>query len=452
MLRLPQAIQPIVSQFARLLSQGVWERAETLLVGAILAPGKRTVTSALRVMGLSQEVHFQNYHRVLNRARWSSLQIAQVLLMLLINAFTDPSERLVIGMDDTIERRRGAEIEALGVYRDPVRSSKSHFVKASGLRWITLMLLVPIPWAKRLWALPFLSALAPSKRYYQPQGRAPKTLIDWVRQLLLQLRRWLPAREIVVVADSSYAALDLLATGAGLSKPITMITRLRLDAALYDPAPPRLSATVGRPRLKGQRQATLAHRLADPETEWERLIVPWYGGDERPVEVATGTALWYHAGKTPVPIRWVLIRDPWGIFASQALLSTDLALTPAQIMTFFVQRWCVEVTFQESRAHLGIEMQRQWSTLAIARTTPALLGLFSIVTLFAHALLDGQDLPPRQAAWYDKPLATFSDTLAFVRYQLWPVSLFSMSMPRPDIHNSPSAFVVHLAEVLAFAA
>jgi hypothetical protein len=219
------------------------------------------------------------------------LQVAQVLLRLLIQAFTDPSEPLVVGMDDTIERRRGAEIEALGIYRDPVRSSRSHFVKASGLRWITLMLLVPIPWAKRIWALPFLSVLAPSERYYQQQGRAHKTLTDRARQLLLQLRRWLPEREIVVVADSSYAALELLARCASLPKPITMITRLRMDAALYDPAPPRLSSTVGRPRLKGQRQATLAKRLTDPQTEWERLLVPWYGDDERPVEVATGTAV-----------------------------------------------------------------------------------------------------------------------------------------------------------------
>ena len=187
---------------------------------------------------MSDDKCFQNYHRVLNRAVWSSLAVSQVLLGLLINAFA-PAGTIVMGLDDTIERRRGAKIRAKGIYRDPVRSSHSHYVKASGLRWLSLMLLAPIPWAKRVWALPFLTVLAPSERYYAHSPRAHKKLTDWARQVLLQVRRWLPKRALVIVADSSFAVIELLERMRRLTNPICMVTRLRLDAALYEPPPAR---------------------------------------------------------------------------------------------------------------------------------------------------------------------------------------------------------------------
>jgi len=450
MLALPSEIIAILHEFAPVFSRRVWPWAQVLVLGAILAPGKRTVTAVLRVMGLSQEEQFQRYHRVLNRARWSSRRLSQILLKLLMEAFVPADAPLVLGLDETLERRKGEKIAAKGIYRDAVRSSHSHFVKASGLRWVSLMLLVPVPWAGRIWALPFLTVLAPSERYCEQQGLAHKKITDWARQMLLQLRRWVPERPLVVVADRSYAVIELLARCVRLRHPITMITRLRLDAALYDPAPPYSGR--GRSRKKGQRQVTLAQRLAAPQTCWHTLHVPWYGRGERPVEVASATALWYHTGLPPVAIRWVLIRDPLGQFKSQALLSTDLSLTPTQILTWFVQRWQLEVTFEEVRAHLGVETQRQWSDLAITRTTPALLALFSLVTLSADQLLHGQPLPQRQAAWYSKQLATFSDTLAFVRAQLWPSTLFSISPAQPDMVKIPRVVFDHLSEMLAFAA
>jgi hypothetical protein len=452
MATLPVEIITVLAQFAPLFRYGIWPAGQVLVSGAILAPGKRTVTAVLRVMGLSQERHFQRYHRVLNRAAWSSREVSRVLLRLLVAAFVPPAGPIVVGLDETIERRRGAKIAAKGIYRDPVRSSHSHFVKASGLRWVCLMLLVPIPWAKRVWALPFLTVLAPSQRYHEERGRRHKKITAWGRQMLLQLRRWLPERALVVVADSSYAVIDLLARCVSLPHPVTMVTRRRVDAALYDPAPARTPTTRGRPRAKGKRQPTLTQRAESSHTIWEACPVPWYGGRRRTVEVASGTAVWYHSGKPPVPIRWVLVRDPWQQFALQALLCTDLTASPTQIIGWFVQRWQLEVTLEEGRAHLGLETQRQWSDLAILRTTPALLALFSLVTLFAHHLLQGADLPPRHAAWYTKELSTFSDTLAFVRYHLWPATLFSISMSESDMVKIPRGVFNHLYEMLAFAA
>src|SRR3954469_2802521 len=452
MCTLPETIIRVLRPFEPVFSGRVWPWATALLVGAILAPGPRTVAAALRVLGLQADRPFGNYHRVLNRARWSSRALSPILLRLLVRAFVGAEAPVIVGLDDTLERRRGAKIAAKGIYRDPVRSSKGHFVKASGLRWVSLQVLAPVPWAQRVWALPFFTVLAPSERYHQERGQRHKTLPDWGRQILLQLRRWLPDRYVVAVADSTYAALDLLAACTQLSSPVVVITRLRLDAALYDPAPARPPGTVGRPRLKGARQPTLAERLVDPATPWQALTVRWYGGTERAIEVATATAVWYHRGRPPVALRWVLVRDPAGEFEPQALLCTDAAVSAPQIVEWFVLRWQLEVTFHEARAHLGVETQRQWSDRAIERTTPALLGLVSLVTLVAHELLPGHALPVRQAAWYAKPLPTFVDTLALVRRELWAVPVFSLSPQTTDVIEIPRSRWDRMTTALGYAA
>src|SRR3954468_9962214 len=301
-MHLPARFAAVILTFIPVFrQQRTWRHAKVLLIGAILPPGKRTVTSLLLITGLSRERRFTTYHRVLNRAVWDLRAAARLLLGLLITAFV-PSGPVVLGIDDTIERRRGKHITAKGIYRDPTRSSKSHFVKASGLRWLSLMLLAPIPWAGRVWALPFLTALAPSERYCRERGRRHKKLTDWARQMALQVRRWLPGREIVLLGDSSFAALDFLVTLA--RHGLTGITRLRLDAALYEPAPLRKPGTVGRPRTKGARLPNLANVLADQDTPWMRVTVPgWYGEGERAVEICSATAVWRHAGLPVLPIR-----------------------------------------------------------------------------------------------------------------------------------------------------
>ena len=354
---LPHRFASVIIAFAPLFVHRSWRHAQTLLIGAILAPGRRTVASLLRIMGRSHKRDFVNYHRVLSRAAWSPHAGARILLGLLIGAFV-PDGPIVLAVDDTIERRWGRRIRARGIYRDPVRSSDAHFVKTSGLRWMSLMLLAPIPWAGRVWALPFLTALAPSERCCRERGRRHKTLIDWGRQLVFQARRWLPERDLILVTDSGFAALlflDAMRRGG-----ISTITRLRLDAALYEPAPPRPPGTIGRPRTKGARLPTLSEVLAAESTPWRRVHVPgWYGAGERTIEITSATAVWRHGGLPVVPIRWVLIRDPENRFAPQALLCTDPLRDPAQIVGWFVQRWQVEVTFQDARAHLGVETQRQ---------------------------------------------------------------------------------------------
>jgi DDE superfamily endonuclease len=446
---LPLAIATVIGAFAPVFSKRVFEHAKLLIVGAILAPGKRTITSMLRVMGRGNDESFQNFHRVLTRAQWLPLDASHRLLGLLLDAFV-PDGPVVMGIDETIERRRGEKIAAKGIYRDPVRSSQTHVVKASGLRWVSLMLLTHIPWAARVWALPCLTVLAPSERYYQARGRRPHSLLDRARQAVWLVRRWLPTRELVVVGDHAYAALEWL---DAVRHAACVITRLRLDAALYEPAPPRQPRQNGRPRKKGKRLPTLEKVLIDAMTCWTTVtLANWYGAGERRVQITTNTAVWYHSGKPVVPIRWVLIRDPERRFAPQALLATNLQLTPVQILTYFVRRWQMEATFEEARAHLGVETQRQWSDKATARTTPALLALYALVTLMAAHLIGTHPMPVRTAAWYRKAHATFSDTIALVREGLWRQCHFSTSQAEADVVQIPRSLFERFTDALCYAA
>ena len=451
---LPPKMVQALAPFAPLFSERVFRHARVLLIGAILAPGARTVSSALHAMGLDGEKRFHRYHRVLSRARWSSREAGRILLGLLIEAFVGDGP-LILGIDETLERRYGKKIAARGVYRDPVRSTHETFVKSSGLRWVCVMLLVEVPWASRVWALPFLSALAPSERYAAKRGRRHKKITEWAWRLLLQVRRWYPRREIVAVADRAYASLKLLDHCRKLSNPITFITRLRLDAALYEPAAPRRPHQIGRPRLKGERLPNLSVVAEDPATVWKTTkIANWYGSGERMVEVSSKTAVWYSTGLFAVPARWVLVRDPEGKFKTQALLCTDLDADPEEILRWFVMRWQLEVTFQEMRRHLGFESQRQWSELAIRRATPALLGLFSLVTLFAHQRMrQAAGALRRQTAWYHKRHPTFADALALVRKELWAQEQTLYGSPSAtDTIKVPRVFMERLTEAICYAA
>jgi hypothetical protein len=446
---LPERLLSRFADLPRLFTRPTWQNVLLLVAGAILAPGKRTVTAALRILGREQETDFPIYHGVLNRAVWSSRAVAGWLLRLLVATFLGADATVVIGIDDTIERRWGRKISARGIYRDPVRSTKGHFVKTSGLRWLSAQLLVHVPWAARIMGLPFLTLLAPSRRFYADKPRAPKTLVDWARQAALQIHRWLPGRRIVIVGDTAFAAIEFL---AAVRNYVSVVTRLRLDASLHAPAPPRRPGR-GRPAVKGKRLPKLTQVLHDAGTVWQRhTVILWYGRVNRVVEIANGTAVWYRGGSPPVPIRWLLVRDPLGELQPQAFLCTDLEAAPVDILQWFVSRWQLEVTFQEARAHLGVETQRQWSDLAIMRTTPALLGLFSLVTVWAHDLAAETPLAPATAAWYPKRHCTFSDAIAAVRVQIWHHQVSFMSRCHRDIIKIPRQLWHRAANALAYAA
>jgi DDE superfamily endonuclease len=308
--------------------------------------------------------------------------------------------------------------------------------------------LVPVPWAKRVWALPFLTALCWPPQ--SPHQRRHKSSGDWVRQMIKQVRRWLPERLLVLVVDGGFAAVALAL--ACRDSQVVMVARLRLDAALYHPPAPQPQGKRGRKPTKGPRQRRLKVWAARADTPWEEIAVDWYGGQRKALWVFSRTALWYTPGWAPVAIRFVLVRDPEGKLQDAAFFCTALLATPEQILGWVVMRWSVEVTFEEARAHLGLETQRQWSDKAIARTTPVLLGLFSLVTVLVLRLCPSGQLPVEATAWYPKTEATFSDCLTVVRRHLWRARYLVNSAPEADFVHFPREALEVLFDDLPLAA
>jgi len=427
----PEIVQ-LLSVFALAFTAPTWKNAQTLLFGAILAPGRRTVTAALRVMGLEDEPRFEKYHRVLNRNRWTPLLLSKLLLILIMAFCVPDGMPLIMAVDETLERRWGPKIKYLGIFRDPLRSTKKKVAYTSGVRWLSMAIVVPVPWSERYWALPFLTVMLLSPKTSGKLGKRHRTSVARTGRLISQVRRWHPEREIVVVGDGAFAAVPLIQHCQRKHIRVALISRLRFDARLFDWPAEQTKSKRGPKPQKGKRQPKLDKRLEDPETRWTPMQFTWYGGEKRTLDIATGLALWHRKGMDPVPIRWVLMRDPHDDkFKPTALFSSHLDNAAQEIVQWFVLRWNIEVTFEEVRMHLGFESQRQWSDKAIERTSPCLLALFSLVVLIAIKL-HPRHLPIQRSSWYEKKAATFSDALLAVRKHLWGLDNFVISPDSAD--------------------
>jgi len=391
-----------------------------LLLGATLCRGRRTVTGILRTIGLSQDSGFSKYHRILNSLDWSAKLGSAILLKMLLKMVG--KERPVVLIDETLERRKGKKIQAKGYYRDAVRSSRSQVVKTTGLKWLIMALSIRFTFAKRAFALPFFTVLEPSEKSTKKQGKRHKTTLDWSVQMVMQLVRWAPAIPFILVGDGGFACAKL--AWVCLKNNIALVSRLKMNACIYNFPEEAPACKRGRKPKKGVRLISFKEMLKMEDLPWKEMEIAGYDGKERRMKYLTTTSLWGADGFHPVPIRWVLVADPTGEMDPLPLMSTDVTLTAVKIIELYIDRWGLEVTFEESREHLGVETQRQWSDKAIARTTPILLALYTMVCLIGHRLNEETPLLAEKAAWYDKEKVTFSDLLKAVRTVLWKDNLF----------------------------
>lgn len=431
---LPEAILTVVAPFRPLFTAPTWRKLMTLLTGTLLAHGRRTVCSALRLSGEAENRHWSGYHQVLNRARWSPLAASQCLLRLMVDRLLPAYAPVEIAIDETLERRWGPQISKRGHYRDSALSSHKRSVSSPGLRWIVMAVIVPVPWSKQPWALPFLVVLATTPGVSEQLGLRHHTIGERTQQMVRLVHRFLPERQVRVLGDTAYSCLELGVQARRCG--VTLVTPARLDSVLHAP-PPEQRRRGGKPQVVGARLPSLEAVLADPATVWQQSQIEWYAQGPRTVEWCTGTALWYRIGHPPLPIRWVLTRDPAGKRPVKALLCTDQTLSAQTIICTFMHRWPIETTFEESRAHLGVETQRQWSDLAIERTTPLLLGLYSLVALAGVQMEQAAPLQVEQTAWYRKTHATFHDVLACLRRQIWLAQSNQTSPGEPGVRLSP---------------
>lgn len=445
---LPDPIIEVLAVFRPLFTAPTWRKLMILLTGTLLARGRRTVAAALRASGNAQAGDWSRFHHVLNRARWSPLAVSRQLLLLIVETFVPAGACVDLVIDETLERRWGSEISKRGHYRDSALSSKKRSVSSPGLRWIVMAVVVTLPWTTQRWALPFLCVLTTTPEVSEQLGKRHKTIAMWAHQMISLIHRWLPDRDIKLMGDTAYSVVELGLHAQAMR--VTLVTTGHLDAVLHEPPPERTAHTIGRPRVVGARLPSLEEVLHHAETNWRSLTLDWYGQGKRQLEICTGTALWYRSGLAPLPIRWVLTRDPEGSRAPKAIFSTDPTQTAEQIVRDFMKRWSLEVTFEEGRTHLGIETQRQWSDRAIDRSTPLLFGLYSLVALFGHALHPNGHIPVTQSAWYRKSTATFCDVLAAVRRYLWDQETFSTSPIKPDAVLVPRSTLERLSLAVCY--
>lgn len=417
---LSPSIVAVLFPFAALFSRSSWQTGLTLLLGTILCRGKRTVTGVLRAIGLSKDSGFSKYHRILNGLDWSARQSSAILLKTLLKLLGQ--ERPVVLIDETLERRKGKKVRAKGYYRDAVRSSRSKTVKTSGLKWLVMALSIRFEFAKRAFALPFFTVLEPSEKSDKLKGKSHKTTLDWTIQMVMQLVRWAPGIPFILVGDGGFACAKLAWTC--LRYNIALVSRLKINARIYAFPEDPPAGKRGRKPKKGARLMPFKEMVVNEDLPWEEVEIAGYEGKKKKIKYLTNTSLWGTGGFDPVPIRWVLVVDPAGEMDPLPLMSTDVKLTAVKMIELYVDRWGLEVTFQEAREHLGVETQRQWSDKAIARTTPILMALYTLVCLIGHRLNEEAPLKPEKAAWYGKEELTFSDLLKAVRIELWKDNLF----------------------------
>ena len=420
MLSLPSAAEPLLMSLSVAFTQPTFRRVVPLCAGAILCLGRRTVTAVLWTLRGLIHGHPSSYHRVFSRAVWSLWPLGKIVTAAVLDLIP-PEEPVLVPLDDTTAQHRGKKVYGKGCHHDAVRSSHSHVVWRWGHRWVVLALSVKFPFSSRRWALPVLAALYRPKELNAAEARRHKTAPDLARQMMAVLMHWFPARKFVFLGDGGYACHELARFCCRHRRHATLVSRFHGDANLYAP-PPKRRRRTGRPRIKGAKLR--APQETVKRTKPTQAGVSWYGGGQRRVEWVSRTGHWYKAGKGLVPIRWVFVHDLQGTHRDEYFYTTDTALSPEQIISYFTARWPIETTFQELRAHLGFETTRQRVAQSVLRTAPCLLGLFSVVCLIFAQHARRHRIRLRTTGWYAKTEPTFSDAIAAVRRLFWAQSVF----------------------------
>jgi hypothetical protein len=424
----PEALRGVVSAWSTAFSESVFVNFVTLMLGTILTTGRRTVSRVLRVVGALAEAHPSSFHRLLSHRRWSLWPLARALAQAVVTEFYRRGVIRLVG-DETVTEHPGKKVFGKGRHRDAKRSTHSYTAHLWGHKWVVLAILVQLPGTNRPWALPILVALYHDPKEDKARGRRHKTPVDLMRQLLCVMLRWFPGRKFVFAGDGGYGTHALTMFARRHQARLTLVSRFHADAALYAPLPRQSKKkTAGRPRVKGKKLPSPEQVVARTRHR-RKLRVNWYGGAQRQVEIVTGKGGWYRGGDGLVEVLWVYVHDLTGTHRDEYFYTTDLTLTPKQVIELFTGRWAIEVTFQEARHYLGVDTTRGWSRQTVLRAEPCLFGLYSVVALWYAALpaADRQDLA---ILWPGKRAVTFSDAITLVRRDLWRHWIFA----HPEYH------------------
>jgi hypothetical protein len=443
---LPPEAHPLVQVLALHFTNPTYQRVVTLVIGALVTTGRRTVANVLRTLRQLAPGHPTDYRRALSRAPWSGLALGCAVARFLLDHVIPDGPVALVG-DDTVDGHKGPKVYGKARHRDPVRSTHSYTAFRYGHKWVVLAVLVKLPFAARPWALPVLIDLYRSEEDDRKRHRTHRTPARILCALLRVLLIRFPDRTFVFTGDSGYGTHEVARFCYRHRARLTLVSKLHPDANLYDPPPPY--AGQGRPRRKGARRPKPSQAVAQATT-FTRRKVGWYGGGTRDVETLDGTGHWYKAGRNLVPVRWVFVRDVSGTHRDEYFFTTDPALTPTAVIGHYCGRWNIETTFQEARSCLGLESTRGWCPKTVLRAGPCLLGLYSVVTLLFNALPESKRTGA--VAWPGKATVTFSDALCAVRRWLWDETLLPQAGEPTALKKLPQPIRELLLTTLAPAA
>ena len=440
---LPAEAQPLLAVLLPHFTQPTATRFVTLLVAAVLTPGRRTVANLLRTLGPLAAGHRTSYQRVLSRAPWSTAALGCALTAFILRHLLPDGPVVLVG-DDTVDGHPGANVYGKGRHRDPVRSTHSHTAWRYGHKWVVLAVLVKFPFATRRWALPVLIDLYRAPALNKAEGRCHRTPAQVMCRLLRLFLLRNPGRRVLFVGDSGFGTHEVARFCHRHRDRLTLVSKLHPDANLFDP--PARRPRVGRPPVKGRRRHKPCEAVAKTR-RLKSLHVDWYGGGTRKVGVTSESAHWYKAGHGLVPLRWVYVRDRTATHRDEYLYSTDSTLRPADLIGLYCGRWNLETTFRECRSGLGLETTRGWGRSTVLRAAPCLFGLYSVVALLYHALPEGKRVGAIR--WPGKTAVTFSDALTAVRRWIWAESVLEQADPRGEVAKLPPDLRERLLAALA---
>ena len=421
------AISLLFLSFRIIFGSRVFATFCQLATGALLNRGRQTITGALRTLPLIRKKNYSSYNRFFSQPTWSLMAATRILVRLVLALVpADVSVRLVV--DDTTTRRYGPFVYGAGSHRDAVRSSRKHKVFCHGHKWVVIAVLVDLPRTQRSWALPILNLLVLPKD--NPKYRKPSDLAKLAMRLLL---RWHPERHFVLTGDYGYTAHHLAV--ALRRHGVVLISRLHEGAKLFEPPPPS-SDKRGRPRVKGDRLPAPGERAEAADAAWQRTTIRWYGGEQKDVELLSDTGYWYQSGKPLVHLRWVVVRRPNARL--EYFYSTDVTMTPTQIVEHYIGRWSIEVTFEEIRRHHHIEQNEVWCNQSVRRVLPCLFSLFSLTVIWFKEQLKHKRIEPQSDPWYPKTDFTYADAISRLRETLLHETYFSQTQFLPGLAKNPA--------------
>jgi hypothetical protein len=440
---------PVLTMFRPAFSTPTYHRFLVLVLAAVLTTGRRTITNLLRTAREKAPGHMSSYHRVFSYRRWSAWALARLLLTFLLDHVIPPGPVLLAG-DDTVTEHPGPRVFGKGRHRDGVRSTHSYTAYRWGHKWVVLSVLVKFPFTTRPWALPVLAALYRPPEWDRVHGTRHKTPAHLARLLLARLMRWFPERSFIFVGDSGYGTSETARFCSKHRPHLTLVSQFYGDAALSEAPPPRTRRTMGRPRVKGPKLASPREVVANTATRTS-LMVTWYGGTTRDIEIVTGTGHWHRLGEALVAVRWVYVHDVTGTHRDEYLFTTDLQLSPQQSVECYTQRWSIETTFQECREYLKLESPKCYGRQTVLRFTPCFFGLYSIVVLLY--LQPPEPLrSPCVILWKGKLTVTFSDMMVCVRREIWKQWFFQTHQETTPFSKLPSSLQETILYALAPAA